>query len=370
MLNLASKNIRELARDKKLLIFSFFFPAFLLVISHYVFSGTEAYLQQIPIAVVNPEPIYPKAGKLLTLALEKVRLPGAAHPFFQVTASPRVDAMEALKEGKAVGVIVIPSGFTEGLQGGRGSERVLLVLRGDDRRAQVLVFELQALIRKFGFLVEKSKGEISREPVELSVRMTGAEALDPELESLADIFLFAFLFLIPYAGGQWVGEIERGSFQRFRMARISPAALFAGTFIATLSLAFLQTAFLLAAAYGIGMRPYMLFVWAWPVAFVLALASHGLGLLLSSFIEKEKQLNLISSFIILPLYFISGTLGSEIVKSAWLDLLPWHQGYSIMSDSLLMQFPGAAAAGKMLAVSLALALIGAGIFAGKRLRYG
>ena len=248
MLNLASKNIREIARDKKLLIFSVFFPAFLLVMSHYFFSQTEAYFQRIPIAVVNPEPVYPKAGKLLTLALEKVRIPGAAHPFFQVTEAPRAEALETLKSGKVAGVIVIPSGFTEGLQGGRAGERVLLVLRGDDRRAQMLAFELQALVRKFGFLVEKSKGEISREPVELSVRMTGAEALDPELESLADIFLFAFLFLIPYAAGQWVGEIERGSFQRFRMARVSPAPLFAGTFIATLALAFLQTTFMLAAA--------------------------------------------------------------------------------------------------------------------------
>ncbi len=369
MWNLALKNTKEIWRDKKLLIISLFFPIFLLLLTHLFFKEARSYLEAIPVAVVNPETNFPKAGKLLVMALEKTKSRETGNPLFKISAMSKEDALRNLHAGKVVAALLVPEGFTEAIRG-KSQGKLVLLINERERRGAFVASVLYSLVDRFGTLVEKSQGNGVKSPVLLSVVSTDSGVAEPELDSFIDVLIFALIFLIPYAAGQWVSEFEHGSFARFRLANFSPAALFGGTLFSTAFLGFLQGGLLLVVGILLGLRLYSLLFWIWPIAFCLVLASGGVGLILSTFIEKEKQLNLFASLLLIPLFFLSSSAGRELGSERVLSYLPWHQGYSLLSDLLTAQTPEMFLFVRLIVSSLILAFFGMSLFSMRRLYYG
>src|SRR5437870_8142201 len=99
MWNLAVKNTRELWRDKKLLIVSLFFPAFLLIVFHLFNKHAQSYFEGIPIAVVNPEKTFPKVGRLLSMQMVKIQSRQTNRPLFSIIQEEKEKALLDLREG-------------------------------------------------------------------------------------------------------------------------------------------------------------------------------------------------------------------------------------------------------------------------------
>lgn len=369
MWSLAVKNTRELWRDKKLFVIAVLFPVILLFLSHFFFKHTQSYFERIPLAVVNPEKNFPKVGRLLVTALTKIKSRQSERELFHVMELSRGEAFQALQQGKVSAILFIPKQTTEMLQHQK-PVRLVLFSNEKDRRSMILSSTLGTFVEHFGFLVEKSQGRAHKELITLSFFSHEFNALHPELESLSNLLIFALIFLIPYAAGQWVSELEKGSFARFRLARFSPWALLSGTFVSVIFLGGVQVALLLTAGTVLGFNLRFLWVWVWPVVFVLALAAEGLGLVFSSFLEKEKQLHIVSSLFLIPIYFLSGTLGKEVFGPWLLNILPWQGGYSIFASSLMLQVPDYVVLFKMSFSSLVILTVGVGFFSIKRFRYG
>jgi len=365
---LAVKNTKEIWRDKKLLIVSLFFPAFLLLLSHLFYEHTQSYFERIPLAVVNPEKTFPKAGRLLSMAILRIRSRKTDQSFFSVIFETKEKALSDLKDGKVSAALIIPKGFTGALDTGKDAH-LTLFLNESDKRSGILAAALTAFVEHFGYQVKHAQGKIGHEPISLSLINQGEHELNPELESLANVFIFALIFLIPFAGGQWVSEIERGSFVRFQLAGFSRMSLLGGTFLSIFILAVTQAAFLLATGTLLGIHLELLVFWIWPVVLILAIAAEGLGLFLSSFFEKEKQLNLFSSLLLIPIYILSGALGKEIVGSKWSSLNPWQGGYSIFTHALSSESPEAGVLMKMILSSLLFLVLGLSFFVAKRYRH-
>lgn len=368
MLNIALKNIKEITRDKKILVTSFLFPVLLLVISQFLSKHTNTFTENLPLAVVNPEPNFPKAGRLLVVALTRAVSSNTGVRLYEIEEIGRHEAAQKLEQGQVVGVLLIPKGFTERLHS-RKPEKLSLILNANDRRAGILAGSLHAIVGRFGELVEKSFRTNRENTVSLSTLESGESSLTSENESLANVTLFAFLFLIPFAAGQWISEFERGSWMRFRLSQTSPKALFGGVFAATAALGMIQSALLLAAAFFLKLHPYLLVMWIWPLSLFFALAAAGLGSMLAAIVEKEKQQNLLSSLILIPLFLVSGSLGRQIFIGRWGTILPWSEGYTILSDTLRTKTPEPMALAALLGSSLALAAFGTLVFSIKRFRY-
>lgn len=369
MWNLASKNIKEIWRDKKLLTVSLVFPVLLLLVSHFLLNRSNYFTQNIPLAVVNPEPDFPKAGKLLVIALKRAVSSKTENPLFQIEQVNSGKALELFRQGEVAGVLLIPREFTQKLHSGK-KQKLSFIVNTTDPRAGVLTASLTSIVDHFGALVDQSLEANSKKPVVLNTIKQGEETRTPEHEALANVSLFAFLFLIPALAGQWVSEIERGSFLRFRLARVSPLTLLSGSFASTLLLSLLQAGVLLLAASLMGMRVPLFSLWIWPLACLFALASLGISLTLSSLADKEKQLQLFSSLALFPLYLFSGPFGNTLIGEKWSFLLPWRGGYSALTEVLNFHSPGWLSLAKMTFSSFVLACAGTAFFTMKRLRHG
>lgn len=369
---LLSKNAKELWRDKKLFLLTLFSPVFLLLLSHLFYQQTLSNLENIPLDVVNPEIKFPEVGKLLVMGLSRVPSPhktaNSSHPLFAIKEVSREQALEDMRQGKTTAALIIPSRLTQNLNENK-PEKLLLLLSGAHWQSAVITSALQTYTEKFGFLIEKSKGRLPEEPLTLSMASLENAPPTAELQAFVDVALLAFLFLIPYVAGQWIGEIETGTLLRFRLARTPRALLLGGTVITTVSLALTQVALLLLSARFLGLTPDALSLWIWPVAVILAVAAYGLGILLAGFVEKEKQLNLLAAFFLIPLYFFSGPAGEGTLSFKMANALPWRHGYEILSQTLLREQPSHSHFLFMLIEALMLCFIGSVFFSMKRLSH-
>lgn len=362
---LAAKNVKEIWRDKKILIVSLFFPAFLLLTTHLFYAHSKALFDGIPIDVVNSEKS--SIGKLLVYALQNTKLPHSEKRFFHLSEVSKERALSDLKKGSAAGALFIPAKLAQSIDRNQ-SRKLLLLLNSSDKRAGILAPALSSLIEHFDFLIAKSRGGPS-EPLSISYFPINNE-ISGELESFLNVFIFALIFLISYAAGGWISEFEHGSFRRFQLSRFPERAMLGGTFLATLFLGLVQTSLLLLFAKTIGINVDELFLAIWPFAFLLILASSGAGFILAAVLDKEKQLNLYASLVLIPLYLLSSSLAADLQFHKLPGYLPWHQGFLLLSAIVNHEpMPGLLLI-RMIFSSLILAFFGLGIFSLRRLRHG
>jgi ABC-type multidrug transport system permease subunit len=367
--NLTLKNIKEIVRDKKILYVSILLPGVFLLLSHFVLNHWQNSFRNIPLAVVNPEPDYPAAGNLLTEGLKKIVSAQSNLPFFHIQVMKEKKAFNELHKNKVAGILVIPKGFTHGLNHGNRTEKILFMENPKETAGRISAVVLAGFIQKFSFLIAESKKEISHEPVELTIVGKKGEGLSTDSQILLIFIIFSTLYLILFSGARWVSEFESGAFYRFKLAGIPPLKLLAGSFLSSLFLGVCQMASLLIFARLIGINPSLLILWIWPVILFLALAAEGIGLVLSSYLDKEKQLNLASSFIFLPLYLLSFPMGNKGALSFISQWTPWHEGYVISFHLLHSKLPDLWDWLRIIIASCALALVGTAVFSMRRLRH-
>jgi ABC-type multidrug transport system permease subunit len=367
VLELALKNIREFFRDKKLLLPPFLFPFFLILI-HAVSRANQDYFSFIPLAVVNPEPSPPKAGALLVIGLEHLKLPNSGKPLIHVFVEPQKEAMTMFQKQDVAGVLIIPKHFTENLNKGKETQKLLLILNEQDNRAQLLRFEIQAFVRQVGFWIQKGKGEVSIQPVVVNVISQGAPLSNMDTQTYALFLMASFVSFVIFSAGMWIREFEQGSFFRFRLSHVPLFSLFSGSFLALLFLGLLEAFLLIVVLFLLQLKPYVLVVWIFPAVFFLMLATHGLGLLISSFVEKERQLQLLAPIIMLPLIFLP--IANQFKNHRIVSFLPWYQAYKIFSNALLLNFSQPILLLKMFLSSSVFVVVGLVVFYKKRLKYG
>ncbi len=370
MWSLITKNIKEILRDKKILFVSLFLPGVFLLFSHFIFSHFQNSFHNIPLGVVNPEPEYPKAGDLLVTGLKKIVSAHSHLPLFKIYLLKKEKAVEELHQNKLAGVLIIPRGFSHELNQGDQTEKLLFLSNPRQESGRIAAVVLEGFIQKFSFLIAESRGEISHEPVELTILGKSGETLSPDSQIFLVFIVFTTLYLILYSGARWVSELESGSFYRFKLAGISPFQLLLGSFLSSLFLGICQMICLLIFAHFIGLNPSLLMLWIWPAVGFLTLASEGVGLILSSYFDKEKQLNLASGFIFFPLYILSFPLVKEGVLSSISKWTPWHEGYAIAFHLLNYHTPDLLEWLRMGLASCLLACIGILLFSARRLRHG
>jgi len=119
--DLALKDLSQIFRDKKSLLFLVAMPIVFTVFMGFAYRNTGADEQadnRIPLAVVNPEP----DGVLNKALFARLETSDSVH----AVEMNETDAMDALRKGDMAGVLLIPVGFSEHAVAGEAAQLTLI----------------------------------------------------------------------------------------------------------------------------------------------------------------------------------------------------------------------------------------------------
>jgi ABC-2 type transport system permease protein len=155
ILDLAFKDLSQTLRDRRSLLFLVALPIVFTIFMGFAYRGasTENADTRLPLAVVNPEP----QARLNQMLLARLEASEALRP----VALSEADALDALHNGEAAGVLIIPPGFSAQALNGTAPQLRLI--------AEAASAEGQSLYQLLRVPVSQllSAVEVSRETAEI-----------------------------------------------------------------------------------------------------------------------------------------------------------------------------------------------------------
>jgi len=269
--DLALKDLSQMLRDKRSLLFIVAMPIIFTIFMGFAYRGSsqsdEETDNRIPLALIDPQPDS-RLNKMLFTRLE-------SSDSIKVIAMSEDDAMNAFRKGEVAGVLVIPDGFSEQVEGGREADVQLnLIAEASSSAGQSIYQLLRVPISQLMSAVEVARisVDVQSNPAEyvpsielawskwdenskLSlVRVEQAVATEAESEdwtggnpynqaSPGILVQFAIFGLITSAQ-ILVQERKTRTLQRLMTTAMKPWEIVAGHMLAMFALTFLQTAML------------------------------------------------------------------------------------------------------------------------------
>jgi ABC-2 type transport system permease protein len=332
ILDLAFKDLSQMFRDKRSLLFLVAMPIAFTVFMGFAFrntGGDENVDTRIPLAVVNPEPDA-VLNKALVMRLE-------SSDSIRIESMSEVDAMDAFHKGDVAGVLVMPVGFSE--QASAGSEAQLtLIADSNSSEGQSLYQLLRVPISQL-----LSAVEVSRETVDIvratdrsaeqsaafdlawsnwneaskvslvRVEQAVAESSDwtggnPYNQSSPGILVQFAIFGLVTSAQILVQEKKSRTLQRLITTNMKPWEIVAGHMLAMFTITFLQTAMLVVFGQWVLKVDYL----REPLAVLLVSVTLGLwvasmGLLIGVIAKEEQQVILFSMIAMFLFSALGGT---------------------------------------------------------------
>jgi ABC-2 type transport system permease protein len=143
------------------------------------------------------------------------------------------------------------------------------------------------------------------------------------------------LFTAIWLGISLIWDREFGFLKEILVAPISRTSIVLGKAIGGATSAFLQGLLLLPFSFvvGVGLTPIS-FLACIPIMFLIALGLVTIGLSLAARIESLEGFNLIMSFVIMPMFFLSGALFPLDTLPHWLRIVTYLDPLTYGVDAL------------------------------------
>jgi ABC-2 type transport system permease protein len=331
IIDLALKDLSQMLRDKRSLLFLVAMPIVFTLFMGLAYRGStgggENTDNRIPLAVVNPEPDARLNQMLLARlnssdALKSIRLSEA-------------EALDAFHTGEVAGVLVIPVGFSEQVMSG-SNPQLTLIAEAASAQGQSLYQLLRVPVSQLMSAVEIAQisAETQNDPAEFSpslelawskwdansrlslVRVEQAVAQtstdwtggNPYNQASPGILVQFAIFGLITSAQILVQERKSRTLQRLRTTAMRPREIVAGHLLAMFTLTFLQTALLvffgqLALDVNYLREPLGTLL----VAVALGLWVAALGLLIGVLAQEEQQVVLFSLIAMFLFSALGGT---------------------------------------------------------------
>ncbi|MBL8857348.1 MAG: ABC transporter permease [Planctomycetes bacterium] len=350
-LAVANKDLKLFLRDRTALLLTFALPIVLALIFGAAMGsmGGGQGMGRVPVLVEDLD----ESAASRALIEELGRSAG-------IELKPYSGSRARVARGKAVAALLIPSGYGSEIEAGRGPR---LVLYRDAARAieqQVITGSLTPVLmrlsgREIGrAMMKKSMAafgldESATAALEktLADSLAGADSSDGALpaamgleiedvtgtddpaqknagksHAVAGIAVMMLLFSLTAAGGTIIEEEQQGTLERLRLTPTASRAVLFGKALFIVSVGLLQ----LIVLFTFGALVFSLPIWDAPfallcVSLALAAAATGFGLWLSVTCRTRKQLEGLSTLIILVMSALGGSWFPLMITPAWYQKL-------------------------------------------------
>jgi len=386
-LSIASKDIKELLRDRRGLLFILLFPMFFMLVFGFAFGGMGQSNTPHSIAVVNYDEgatlTYTNQtmnfGNNLTNVLEDVKYQNSDVHMFNVTKTTEQNADKLLKQRDVDAEIIIPKDFskasvalitntlqssTSSLQGssqsstqstlqstqssGASADNITakVIIRGDTGymgfgTAQgILTGVFQGykddIVTEVQNRIQGTPGAQPHQFIQTEVEgMPGTEAFTSFDFLAPGMIVFAILLLATSVAASLTREVNTGTLERLKMSKMKSFDLLFGSSIPWTLVAAAQVVILFAVAIAIGFHwqgSINSIVLAVVVGIIGGISSIALGMIIASFAKNERQASNLGTLITAPMSFLVGaffqlpqvTVGNFMGQTFQIyDVLPW-----------------------------------------------
>lgn len=143
------------------------------------------------------------------------------------------------------------------------------------------------------------------------------------------------LFTCIMAGIGIIIDKQYGFLKEIMVAPLSRASIIFGKAIGISTGAILQALILLLLSFAVGvqMTP-LIFIMVTIISIIISIGFSGLGLLIASFMDSMEGFNLVMSFVILPIFLLSGALFPVTNLPTWLNFIVYLDPLTYGVDAL------------------------------------
>lgn len=342
MFTIAAKDIRQYFKDKTAVFLSLLLPIALITIFALMYGGIGKSEKSKPINLLFADQDQSSLSKEVYTELH-------GQDGLQLIPKTFEEAQNLVKKGKNSAVLVLYKGFQDSVNAGN---KVPMELFYDEAKEMEMGLLQQALWSNlFGITMQKGiKGKVNKWIVEKNPDLTDKEVADIQdqvskqfgefessgesseieensalpmtalvgekkdgnlglVQAIAGIAIMMLLFSVSASGASLLKEKEDGTFRRLLMTPISPSGVLYGKMLSTLFMAVLQLT--------------VMFIYSWLVlgldifinlpALILmilcaAIACSSFGIFMASVCKSRKQVESLSTLIILVISAIGGSM--------------------------------------------------------------
>lgn len=332
------KTLLTLWRSPQLMGLYLFFPSVMVLIYYSAFGQNSGMANYLTVLIENKDEGF--LGAELVTAIRSAEFDGL--PAFTVLEGYSAQTAEIfLNEGKAALVVYIPPQFSELIQQSR-IEPIQLSVMGDplsDTFAFSYSF-LDDIIRQFQDEINYWEKEL---PVSLEF-LPNTGTLNDFQVGLPGLVIFGIMFGVISNALLLTNERSDGTLQRIRLSKARAFHLLGGVTLANLILSLLQMGITFGVAAAVGFVPVGSPLLAIGIGALTGLSAAGAGFLAACFAKNEGEATAISTAIMVPLVFLSGSIFPLPVVS-WFrlfgqtiqpyDLMPTTHAARAMSQVVL-----------------------------------
>lgn len=379
-LSIASKDIKELLRDRRGLFFILLFPMFFMFIFGFTFGGMGQSNTPHNIAVVNHDEgaavtfmnQTTNFGDNLTTVLGDVKYENSDVHIFNITKTNEEQADKLLKQREIDAEIIIPKDFSKAtaslinstLQSTLSSKTSVqttaqsmaspsadnvtstVIVRGDTgymgfgTSQGILTGVFQSYEENIVIGVQnRIKGTPGAQTHHfIQTKVEGMPGTQPftTFDFLAPgMMVFAILLLATSVAAALTREVDTGTLERLKLSKMKSFDLLFGTLLPWALVAAAQVIILFAVAIMVGFHwqgSINSIVLAVIVGTIGGISSIALGMIIAAFAKNDKQASNLGTLITVPLSFLVGaffqlpqvTIGNFMGQTFQIyDLLPW-----------------------------------------------
>lgn len=342
MFNLALKDIQQYFKDKTAVFLSLLLPIALMTIFALMYGGIGGSKESKPITLLFTDQDNTEISKEIYAKLDS--LDG-----LKLVSKPLAEAKDLIKKGKSASAFVLYKGFQDSVNSG---QKLPMELFYDEAKEIEIGMLQQALWSNlFGLTMKKSiKGKVDDWVKKKNPNLSSAELDDiraqvseqfdgfeqsegnSEIENdsklpttalvgekkngnlglvqaVSGMAIMMLLFSVSASGASLLTEKEEGTLRRLLVAPISPQSILYGKMLSTLFLAILQlTVMFLFAWLALGLDIFINLPALILMILSSAIACSSFGIFMASVCKSRKQVESLSTLIILVISALGGSM--------------------------------------------------------------
>ncbi|MBL4560529.1 MAG: ABC transporter permease [Labilibaculum sp.] len=342
MFTIALKDIRQYLKDRTAVLLSLLLPMVLITIFALMYGGIGKPKESRPISLLFTDQDNTELSKEVFTTLND-------QDAMQLFPKSYNEATGLIKKGKNAAVLVLYKGFQDSVEAGK---KVPMELFYDEAKEIEMGLLQQALWSNlFGITIKKGiKGKVNTWIKEKNPNLTNSELLDIQeqvetqfsdfeqsedsgkmeknsnlpmtalvgeekngnlglVQAIAGMAIMMLLFSVASSGASLLKEKEDGTFRRLLVSPISPSSILYGKMLSTLFMAVLQlTVMFLYSWLALGLDIFINLPALILMILSAAIACTSFGIFMASICKSRKQVESLSTLIILVISALGGSM--------------------------------------------------------------
>ncbi|PKQ63022.1 hypothetical protein BZG02_09620 [Labilibaculum filiforme] len=355
MFTIALKGIRQYFKDRTAVLLSLLLPIVLITIFALMYGGIGKSEKSRPITLLFTDQDNTELSKEVYSTLNE-------QSGIQLLTTNYDEASKLIKKGKNSAVLVLYKGFQDSVEAGN---KIPMELFYDEAKEIEMGLMQQALWSNlFGITMKKGmKGKVNSWIREKNPDLDTTELLDIQakideqfsdfeqsedsetleensnlpmtaivseekngnlglIQAIAGVAIMMLLFSVAGSGASLLKEKEDGTFRRLLVAPISPSSILYGKMLSTLFMAILQlTVMFLYSWLVLGLDIFINLPALLLMILVTAIACSSFGIFMASICKSRKQVESLSTLVILVISALGGSMMPLIFMPAIMQKL-------------------------------------------------